>query len=92
MLYICVTYSSDIRQSIYLPCLPSRYYMILIDPSTSWHINTYYQHKIKVFARLLTQIIHSRVQFPDYTIKKICIDNVDKFIYKKLLYVKWNNN
>ena len=32
------------------------------------------------FAKLLAQIIKLRVQFPDYTIKNIRLDNVGEFI------------
>ena len=32
-----------------------------------------------MFTRLLTQLIRLRTHFPDYQIRKICVDNVSKF-------------
>ena len=53
--------------------------MILIDVSTRWsYVCLLYTHNI-AFARLLAQMIRSRVQFSDYPIKIVRLDNVGEF-------------
>ena len=53
--------------------------MVLIDASTRWSHVCLISTKNVVFARLLTPMIKLRVQFPDYLIKVIILDNVDEF-------------
>ena len=56
--------------------------MVLIDESTRWsHVCLLSTQNI-AFARLFTQIIRLRAQFPDYPIKKICLDNANEFTFK----------
>ena len=69
----------DICGPIHLPCGPIRYFMILIDVSTRWSHVCLLSTRNVVFARLFTQIIKLRAQFPDYPIKTIHLDNVGKF-------------
>ncbi|XP_073153898.1 uncharacterized protein [Henckelia pumila] len=69
----------DICGPIHPPCGPFRYFMILIDASTRWsHVSLLSTRNI-AFARLLAQIIKLRAQFPDYSIKKIRLDNAAEF-------------
>ena len=69
----------DIYGPINPPCGPLCYFMILIDASIRWsHICLIPTCNV-VFARLFIQIIRLRVQFPDYPIKTIRIDNAGEF-------------
>ena len=72
----------DICGPIHSPCGPFRYFMVLIDVSMRWsHVYLLATHNI-AFSRLLAQIIKLRVQFPDYLIKSIKLDNVGEFTSK----------
>ena len=53
--------------------------MVLIDASTKWSHVCLLSTRNVAFARFLTQIIRLRAQFPDYPIRKICLDNVGEF-------------
>ena len=54
--------------------------MVLIDVSSRWsHVFLLSNHNV-AFSRLLAQIIRLQTHFLDYPIKKIRLDNVDKFI------------
>ena len=53
--------------------------MILIDASTRWSHVCFISICNVAFARLLTQMIRSRVQFSDYPIKTVRLDNVGEF-------------
>jgi Integrase core domain len=69
----------DICGPISSPCGSFRYFMVLIDALTRWsHVCLLATRNI-VFARLLTQIIQLRVNFPDYQIKSILLDNAGEF-------------
>jgi len=53
--------------------------MVLIDVSNRWsHVCLLSTHDV-TFVRFLTQIIRLRAQFPDYTIKKVRVDNAGEF-------------
>ena len=53
--------------------------MVLIDASTRWSHVSLLSTRNVAFAKLLAQIIRLRAQFPDYTIKKIRLDNAGEF-------------
>ena len=72
----------DICGSIHPPCGPFKYFMVLIDVSTRWSHVCLFSIRNIAFARLLAQIIRLRAQFPDYPIKKICLDNAGEFTYQ----------
>ena len=53
--------------------------MVLIDASSKWsHVCLFFSWNV-VFSRLIAQIIRLQVQFPDYPIKKIRLDNAGEF-------------
>ena len=61
------------------PCGPFRYFVVLIDASTRRpHVCLLSTHN-HACARLLTQLIRLRAQFPDYAIKKIRLNNANEF-------------
>ena len=69
----------DICGPINPPCGPFRYFIILLNASIRWsHICLLSTHNV-AFARLFTQIIKLRAQFPDYPIKKMRLDNAGEF-------------
>jgi hypothetical protein len=69
----------DICGSIYPPCGPFRYFMVLIDASSKWSHVCLLSSRNDAFDRLIARIIRLRMQFPDYPIKKIRLDNVGEF-------------
>ena len=69
----------DICGPIHPACGPFRYFMVLIDASTRWSHVTLLSSRNMAFAKLLSQIIRLRTQFPDYTIKRIRLDNAGEF-------------
>ena len=63
-------------------CGPFRYFMVLIDTSSRWsYVCLLSTHNV-AFARFLAQIIRLQAHFPDYSIKKIRLDNAGEFISK----------
>ena len=56
--------------------------MVLIDASTRCSHVCLLSTRNVSFARLLAQIIRLQTQFPDYPIKKICLDNASEFTSK----------
>lgn len=54
--------------------------MILIDAPSRWSYACLLSSHDMAFAKFLVQIIKPRAQFPDYTIKKIRLDNDSEFI------------
>ena len=53
--------------------------MVLIDASTRWsHACLLFTRNV-AFTRLLAQIIRLREQFPDFSIKKIHLDNTAEY-------------
>jgi len=77
------TFLEHIQGDIYGPihplCGPFRYFMLLIDASSRWLHVCLLSTRNVVFARFLSQIIRLRAQFPDYTIKKVRLDNTGEF-------------
>ncbi|WZZ32515.1 hypothetical protein YC2023_015916 [Brassica napus] len=69
----------DICGPIHPPCGPFHYFMVLIDASSRWSHVCLLSSRNVAFARFLTQIIKLRAQFPDYTIKKVRLDNAGEF-------------
>ena len=65
----------DICGPIHPPSGHFRYFMVLIDASTRWSHVCLLSSRNIAFARLLTQIIRLRAQFPDHPIKTIRLDN-----------------
>ena len=53
--------------------------MVLIDASTKWSHVCLLSTRNVPFARFLALIIRLRAQFPDYSIRKIHLDNVGEF-------------
>jgi len=64
---------------IHPPSWPFKYFMVLIDASSRWSYVCLLSSRDMTFAKFLAQIIKLRAQFPDYTIKKIRLDNVYEF-------------
>jgi hypothetical protein len=69
----------DICGLIHPSCEPFEYFMVLIDASTRWSHVCLLSTRNQAFARLLTQLIRIRAYFPDYPVKKICLDNAAEF-------------
>lgn len=69
----------DICGPIHPPSGPFRYFMVLIDASSRWSHVCLLSSRDMAFAKFLAQIIKLRAQFPDYTIKKIRLDNAGEF-------------
>ncbi|KAJ9541050.1 hypothetical protein OSB04_027556 [Centaurea solstitialis] len=65
----------DICGPIHPPCGPFRYFMVLIDASSRWSHVCLLSTRNVAFARFLAQIIKLRAHFPDYSIKKVRLDN-----------------
>ena len=74
----------DIFGPIHPPCGPFRYFMVLIDVSTKWSHVCLVSTRNVVFARLFAQRTKLRVQFPDYPIKTIRLDNAGEFTSQTL--------
>jgi len=53
--------------------------MVLIDASSKWSHVCFLSSRNDAFDILITLIIRLRMQFPDYPIKKIRLDNVGEF-------------
>ena len=53
--------------------------MVIIDASTRWSHVCLLTTRNAAFVRLLAQMIKLRVQFLDYPIKTIILDNTDEF-------------
>jgi len=63
---------------IHSPCRSFRYFMVLIDASNRWSHVCLLSTRNQTFSKLLAKL---RVYFPDYPIKKICLDNVGEFTF-----------
>ncbi|GJS92894.1 retrovirus-related pol polyprotein from transposon TNT 1-94 [Tanacetum coccineum] len=64
---------------IHPPCGPLRYFMVLIDASSRWsHVSLLLTRNV-AFAKFLAQIIKLRAHFPDYTVKRVRLDNAGEF-------------
>lgn len=69
----------DICGPINPPSGPFRYFLVLIDASTRWSYVSLLSSRNMAFARILTQVIKLRAQFPDQPIKSIRLDNAAEF-------------
>ena len=69
----------NISGPIHPPSRPFHYFMVLIDASAQWSHVCLISIRNVAFARLLTQMIKLQVQFPDYPINAIKLDNTDEF-------------
>ncbi|GKD13676.1 retrovirus-related pol polyprotein from transposon TNT 1-94 [Tanacetum coccineum] len=58
---------------------PFRYFMVLIDTSSRWSHVSLLSTRNVAFAKFLAQIIKLRAHFPDYTIKRVRLDNAGEF-------------
>jgi hypothetical protein len=56
--------------------------MVLVDASTRWSHVCLLSTRNSAFAKILSQIIRLRSQFPDYPIKAIRLDNAGEFTSK----------
>ncbi|GJW77705.1 retrovirus-related pol polyprotein from transposon TNT 1-94 [Tanacetum coccineum] len=65
----------DICGPIHPPCVPFRYSMVLIYASSRWSHVSLLSTRNAAFAKFLAQIIKLRAHFPDYTVKRVRIDN-----------------
>ena len=61
---------------------PFRYFMVLIDASTRWSTVCLLSTRNHAFARLISQIIQLRANFPDNRIQSIRMDNAKEFSSK----------
>ena len=69
----------DICGPIHPSCGTFTYFMVLIDSSSRWSHVTLLSTRNLAFARLLAQSIRLRAHFPDFPLKKICLDNAGEF-------------
>ena len=69
----------DICRPIHPLCGPFRYFIVLIDVSTRWSHFCLLSTRNVAFSSLLAQMIKLQVQFPDYLIKAIRLDNAGEF-------------
>ncbi|GJR70785.1 disease resistance CC-NBS-LRR class family protein [Tanacetum coccineum] len=69
----------DICRPVHPPFGPFRYFMVLIDASSSWSYVLLLSTHNMAFAKFLAQIIKLRAHFPDYTVKRVRLDNVGEF-------------
>lgn len=70
----------DICVLIHPPCGPFHYFMVLIDASRRWSHVYLLSTRNEAFARFIAQKIRLRAQFPDYTSKKVRLDNAGEFM------------
>ena len=69
----------DICGPIHPPNGSFRYFMVLIDASSTWSHVCLLSSCNLIFAKLLAQIIRLRAHFPDNQIKSIRLDNAAEF-------------
>jgi hypothetical protein len=69
----------DICGPIQPPSGPFRYFMVLIDESIKCSHVFLLSTRNVAFAKFLAQIIKLRANFPDYSIKRVRLDNAGKF-------------
>jgi hypothetical protein len=69
----------DICGPIQPLCRPFRYFMVLIDASTRWSHACLLSTCNHVFAKFMTHAIRLKVNYPEYRIKSIRMDNVAEF-------------
>jgi hypothetical protein len=60
-------------------CGPFRYFMVLIDASTRWsHVCLLSTHNL-AFAKIMSQIIKLKANFPKHQIQEIWMDSAAEF-------------
>jgi hypothetical protein len=69
----------DICGPIQLLCSPFRYFMVLINTSTRWSHVCLLSIRNHAFAKFITQVIRLKMNYPEYRIKSICMDNAAEF-------------
>jgi hypothetical protein len=69
----------DIYGPIQPLCGPFRYFMILIDASTRWSHVCLLSTRSHAFTKFMTQVIMLKVNYLEYRIKKICLNNATEF-------------
>lgn len=69
----------DICGSIHPSCGPFRYFMVLVYASIRWSHVCLLSTRNQMFTRFLAQLIWITTHFPDYPIKKVCLDNAEEF-------------
>jgi hypothetical protein len=70
----------DISGPIQPLCGPFIHFMVLIDASTRWSHVCLLSTRNHDFAKFMTQVIRLKVNYPEYRIKSICMDNAAKFL------------
>jgi hypothetical protein len=70
----------DICGPIQPLCGPFIYFMVLIDTSTRWSHVCLLSICNHTFAKFMTQVIRLKVNYSEYRIKSICMDNATKFL------------
>jgi hypothetical protein len=60
-------------------CDPFRYFMVLIDASTGWSHVCLLSTCNHAFTKFMTQVISLKMNYPEYRIKSICMDNAAEF-------------
>jgi hypothetical protein len=69
----------DICGPIHPLCGHFRYFMVLVDASTIWSHMCLLSTCNHAFAKFMMQVIRLKVNYLEYKIKSICMDDVAKF-------------
>jgi hypothetical protein len=69
----------DICGTIQPLCGPFIYFMVLVDASTRWSHVCLLSTRNHAFTKFMTQIIRLKVNYPEYRIKSIRMDNAAEF-------------
>ncbi|GJR54476.1 retrovirus-related pol polyprotein from transposon TNT 1-94 [Tanacetum coccineum] len=69
----------DICGPIHPSCGPFRYFMVLIDASSRWSHVSLLSTRNVALSKFLAQMIKLRAHFPDYTVKRVRLDNAGEF-------------
>jgi hypothetical protein len=70
----------DICDPIQPSCGPFRYFIVLIDASTRWsHMCLLSTHN-HAFSKFMTHVIRLKMNYPEYWIKSIHMDNAAEFL------------
>jgi hypothetical protein len=73
---------SDICGLTQPSCGPFRYFMVLIDASTRWSDMCLLSTRNHAFAKIMTQVIRLKENFPEHRLQSIQLDNATKFSFK----------
>jgi hypothetical protein len=65
---------------IQLLCGPFRYFMVLINASTRWSHVCLPSTSNHAFAKFMMQVIRLKVNYPEYRIQSIYMDNAAEFL------------